>query len=146
METIRAKAEFHAAHRQLGYDGKCVHVHGHTWRGQFVVRAKHLPRSRTLDMTVDFGALKDIFKFLDHKMLVSEEDELFLNPEIFGPKGVVVVPGKNPSVENVAVYCMSEAIDLLAKLYLGQDVTYTIEVTIQETDNNVFTLERTVTL
>ena len=146
METIKAQAEFHAAHRQLGYDGKCVHVHGHTWRGQFVVRAKRLPRSKILDMSVDFGALKDIFKFLDHKMMVSEEDELFLNPEIFDPRGVVVIPGKNPSVENVAVYCMSEAIDLLAKLYPGENVTYHMEVTIQETDNNVFTFERTVTL
>ncbi len=146
METIRAQAEFHAAHRQLGYDGKCVHVHGHTWRGQFVVRSKRLPRCKTLDMSVYFGALKDIFKFLDHKMMVSDEDELFLNPEIFDPRGVVVIPGRNPSVENVATYCMNEAIDLLAKLYPGENVTYHMEVTIQETDNNVFSLERTVTL
>ena len=30
METITAKGHFHAAHRQLGYDGKCAYVHGHT--------------------------------------------------------------------------------------------------------------------
>ena len=65
METIRAHGKFHAAHRQLDYDGKCAYVHGHTWRGVFVVSAARFPRLEKLDMSVDFGALKDIFKFLD---------------------------------------------------------------------------------
>ena len=30
METLRAHAKFHTAHRQLDYDGKCRYVHGHT--------------------------------------------------------------------------------------------------------------------
>ena len=146
METIRTHAKFDAAHRQLDYDGKCRWVHGHTWHGTFEVKAERLPRDKVLGMTVDFGALKDIFKFLDHKMLVSEHDEVFLNSELFEPEGVVVIQGKNPNVENVALYAMNEAVDTLAKLYPGKDVVYHIEVTVQETDNNIFTLERTVTI
>ncbi len=146
MEMIRAQGSFHAAHRQLGYVGKCVNVHGHTWKGTYEIRAERFPRMEGLDMSVDFGALKDIFKFLDHKILVSSGDGVFLDSSLFDPEGVVVLPGKNPSVENVATYCMNEAIDLLAKLYPGENVTYHMEVTIQETDNNVFSLERTVTL
>ena len=53
-------------------------------------------------MTVDFGALKGIFRHLDHKMLVSARDEDFLRADLFDPEGVVVMPGDNPSVENVA--------------------------------------------
>ena len=146
METLTARGSFHAAHRQLGYDGRCVHVHGHTWRGTFLVRAQRFPRLERLDMSVDFGALKDIFKFLDHKMLISDQDATFLDNQIFDPEGVVVMPGKNPSVENVALYCMNEAVDVLAKLFPGEGVDYQIEVTIQETDNNIFTLEQTVTV
>ena len=43
---------------------------------------------------MDFGALKDIFKYLDHKMLISECDETFLNSELFEPEGVVVIPAE----------------------------------------------------
>ena len=144
METIRAKSHFHAGHRQLDYEGKCAWVHGHTWRGEFVIQAERFPRHQPLDMTDDFGALKNIFKFLDHKMLVSARDALFQDPALFDPQGVVVIPGENPSVENVTLYCLNEAVEVLAKLFPSAEVEYRIEVTVQETDNNFFTMERKV--
>ncbi|MBN98126.1 MAG: hypothetical protein CME16_02585 [Gemmatimonadetes bacterium] len=146
METIKAQGKFHAAHRQLEYEGKCAFVHGHTWRGTFVLRSERFPRDEKLDMSVDFGALKDIFKFLDHKMLISERDETFANADLFEPEGVVVLPGTNPSVENVVLYCMDQAVDVLAELFPGLGIEYHIELTIQETDNNFFTLERKVVI
>ncbi|MBT3344331.1 MAG: 6-carboxytetrahydropterin synthase [Gemmatimonadetes bacterium] len=145
MEQIIAKGRFHAAHRQLGYEGKCAWVHGHTWRGTFTVRAEAFPRD-DLDMSVDFGALKKIFKDLDHKMLVSEQDRTFLDAGLFEPEGVVIMPGSNPSVENVTHYCMNEAIDRLTSLFPGRGIDYDLEVMIQETDNNFFTLHRTVSI
>ena len=146
METIKAQGKFHAAHRQLEYEGKCAFVHGHTWRGTFVLRSERFPRDEKLDMSVDFGALKDIFKFLDHKMLISERDETFANADLFEPEGVVVLPGTNPSVENVVLYCMDQAVDVLAELFPGLGIEYHIELTIQETDNNFFNLERKVVI
>jgi 6-pyruvoyltetrahydropterin/6-carboxytetrahydropterin synthase len=145
MEQILAKGRFHAAHRQLGYEGKCAWVHGHTWRGTFIVRAEAFPRDE-LDMSVDFGALKDIFKELDHRMLVSAQDTTFLDSGLFEPEGIVVMPGSNPSVENVTHYCMNEAVERLAKLFPGRGIDYDLELTIQETENNFFTLRRTVTI
>ena len=142
METIKARGKFHAAHRQLDYDGKCAYVHGHTWRGVFVVRTERLPRLEKLDMSVDFGALKDIFKFLDHKMLISARDGTFLDPKLFEPQGVVVMPGENPSVENVAEYCLDQAVEVLQKLFPERGHQYHIEVSIQETDNNFFVADR----
>ena len=142
METIKARGKFHAAHRQLDYDGKCAYVHGHTWLGAFVIRTERFPRLEKLDMSVDFGALKDIFKFLDHKMLVSARDATFLNSELFEPQGVVVMPGENPSVENVAEYCLDQAVKVLQKLFPECGHQYHIEVSIQETDNNFFVADR----
>ena len=146
METITAKGRFHAAHRQLGYDGKCAWVHGHTWRGTFVVRAERFPRLEPLDMSVDFGALKEIFRDLDHKMLISHRDRTFCDSGLFEPQGVVVMPGDNPSVENVARYCMDRAVEVLTRLFPGRGIDYDMEVTIQETDNNFFVLQRSVTV
>ena len=145
METIRAQSHFHAGHRQLDYDGKCAWVHGHTWRGTMVVRTERFPRDPRPGMSVDFGALKGIFRFLDHKMLVAARDEVFQRADLFDPAGVVVVPGDNPSVENVAEYCLNEAVDVLAKVLPATGQSYHLEVTVQETDNNVFTADRTVT-
>ena len=142
METIEARGKFHAAHRQLDYDGKCAYVHGHTWRGVFVVRTERFSRLEKLDMSVDFGALKDIFKFLDHKMLISARDGTFLDPKLFEPQGVVVMPGENPSVENVAEYCLDQAVEVLQKLFPERGHQYHIEVSIQETDNNFFVADR----
>ncbi|MCY3789997.1 MAG: 6-carboxytetrahydropterin synthase [Gemmatimonadetes bacterium] len=142
METIKARGKFHAAHRQLDYNGKCAYVHGHTWRGVFVVRTERFPRLEKLDMSVDFGALKDIFKFLDHKMLVSSRDTTFLNAKLFDPQGVVVMPGENPSVENVAEYCLDQAVGVLQGLFPQRGYQYHIEVSIQETDNNFFVADR----
>lgn len=142
MEIIKARGKFHAAHRQLDYDGKCAYVHGHTWRGVFVVRTERFPRLEKLDMSVDFGALKDIFKFLDHKMLVSARDATFLDAKLFDSQGVVVMPGENPSVENVAEYCLDQAAEVLQGLFPKRGYQYHIEVSIQETDNNFFVADR----
>ena len=137
METIRVRAEFHASHRLLRYGGKCAFVHGHTWCGSLVVGAEEFPRDEKLDLSVDFGALKDIFKRLDHKMMVSAEDAVFLNPELFCPEGVLVIPGRNPTVENVAGYCMDQAVEVLAASFPARQREYRLEVTVQETDNNI---------
>ena len=145
METIRVHSEFHAAHRQLEYPGKCRHVHGHTWKGSIVVRTERFPRN-ALDMSVDFGDLKKILKDMDHKMLVSETDEAFAAGGEFEDEGVVVIPGVNPSVENVADYCLAEIEGVIRSQYPDKGIAYHIEVTIQETDNNIFVSDREVTI
>ena len=97
-------------------------------------------------MSVDFGVLKAIFKFLDHKMMVSKHDETFLDAKLFDPEGVVVLPGKNPSVENLALYCMGKALEALGNVLPARQLEYHIKLEIQETDNNFFTLERNVVI
>jgi 6-pyruvoyltetrahydropterin/6-carboxytetrahydropterin synthase len=145
MEKIIVTAKFHTGHRQLGYPGKCKFVHGHTWQGKVVVAAEEFPRD-DLDMSLDFGDIKAVMRFMDHKMLVTEQDTTFLNSELFEPEGVVVLKGKGPSVENVAYYVFDGVVDLIKKQYPGRGVRYTIEVTIQETENNIFLVEKAVTV
>ena len=143
MEKIIVHARFHTGHRQLGYPGKCKFVHGHTWQGTVTVSADEFPRD-DLDMSLDFGDIKDVMRFMDHKMLVTEQDRPFLDPALFEPGGVVLLEGKGPSVENVALYVFDGVADLIKAKYPGRAVRYTIEVTIQETENNIFVVEKTV--
>jgi len=145
MEKIIVTAKFHTGHRQLGYPGKCKFVHGHTWQGKVMVAAEEFPRD-DLDMSLEFGDIKNVMRFMDHKMLVTEQDTTFLNSELFEPDGVVVLKGKGPSVENVAAYVFDGVVDVIRKQYPGNNVRYTVEVTIQETENNIFIIEKTVTI
>jgi 6-pyruvoyltetrahydropterin/6-carboxytetrahydropterin synthase len=145
MERIIVTSKFHTGHRQLGYPGKCKFVHGHTWQGKVVVAAEEFPRDH-LDMSLDFGDIKAVMRFMDHKMLVTEQDTTFLNSDLFEPEGVVLLKGKGPSVENVAYYVYDGVVELIRKQYPGKNVRYTIEVTIQETENNIFQVEKVITI
>jgi hypothetical protein len=85
-------------------------------------------------------------RFMDHKMLVTEQDATFLDSSLFEPEGVVVLKGKGPSVENVAGYVFDGVVQVIRKQYPGKNVRYTVEVTIQETENNIFIIEKQVTI
>ena len=145
MEKIIVTAKFHTGHRQLGYPGKCKFVHGHTWHGKVVITAEEFPRDN-LDMSLDFGDIKNVIRFMDHKMLITDEDKTFLDQGLFEPEGVVMLKGKGPSVENVAQYVFDGVVDLIRRQYPGKGIRYTIEVTIQETENNIFIIEKPVTV
>lgn len=145
MEKIIVHAKFHTGHRQLGYPGECRFVHGHTWRGTVLISTDVFPRDE-LDMSLDFGHIKTVMRDLDHKMLVVAADATFTDPALFEPEGVVVIPGKGPSVENVAHYVFDHVVALIERQYPGRGLDYRIEVTIQETENNVFIVDKTATV
>ena len=145
MEKIIVTAKFHTGHRQLGYPGKCKFVHGHTWHGKVMLSAEEFPRD-AIDMSIEFGDIKNVMRFMDHKMLITEQDAAFQDASLFEPEGVVMLPGKGPSVENVARYVFDGVIGVIQNQYPGKGVRYTVEVTIQETENNVFIIEKLVTI
>ena len=145
MEKVIVTAKFHTGHRQLGYPGKCKFVHGHTWQGKVMIAAEELPRDE-LDMSLEFGAIKDVMRFMDHKMLVTEQDATFRNADLFEPEGVVVLKGKGPSVENVAHYVFDGVVNVIRAQYPNRNIRYAIEVSIQETENNLFILDKFVTI
>jgi 6-pyruvoyl-tetrahydropterin synthase len=130
MEKIIVHAKFHTGHRQLGYPGECRFVHGHTWRGTVAISTEEFPRDE-LDMSLDFGHIKKIMRDLDHKILVTGNDATFMNPELFEPEGIVVMKGKGPSVENVAVYVWEHVVETIRGKYPDRGIDYRIEVTIR---------------
>jgi len=145
MEKITVHARFHTGHRQIGYPGKCRFVHGHTWHGTIVVATEEFPRDE-IDMSLDFGDLKDILRKFDHKMIVTESDTAFLDPALFEPDGVVLIKGRGPSVENVALHALDEVIAHIRDKFPGRGKLYAIEVIITETENNIFSVSRQVTI
>jgi 6-pyruvoyl-tetrahydropterin synthase len=143
MEKIIVHAKFHTGHRQLGYPGECRFVHGHTWRGTVTISTDEFPRDE-LDMSLDFGHLKKTMRDLDHKILVTEQDKAFLDPSLFEPEGIVVMKGRGPSVENVAAYVFERVVETISGKFPNRGLRYAVEVSIQETENNFFVVDRAV--
>lgn len=94
MFEIHVSAEFEAAHRVAGYNGKCDRLHGHSWTVEAAVVGERLDK---LGMLVDFkvvkGRLRELLEALDHQYL----NEL----PAFGD-------GHNPTAEHLAQYIYEE--------------------------------------
>lgn len=94
MFEIHVSAEFEAAHRIAGYNGKCDRLHGHSWIVEVAVTGNKLDE---LGMLVDFkvvkGRLRDLLETLDHQYL----NELPAFKE-----------GYNPTAEHLAQYIYEE--------------------------------------
>lgn len=94
MFEIHVSAEFEAAHRIAGYNGKCDRLHGHSWIVEAAVTGQMLDK---LGMLVDFkvvkGRLRELLEGLDHQFL----NELPAFAE-----------GYNPTAEHLAQYIYEE--------------------------------------
>ncbi|WP_182188205.1 6-carboxytetrahydropterin synthase QueD [Pectinatus frisingensis] len=89
MFELSIRDSFGAAHRIVGYPGKCDNLHGHNWIVEVVVYGNKLDK---LGMLVDFKklkkALREVIDCLDHHYLNELE-----------PFAAV-----NPSAENISAY------------------------------------------
>lgn len=81
MYLLTVKEDFDAAHRIVGYPGKCCRLHGHCWTVEVAVEGNQLDN---LGMVVDFKYLKslvrDILNIYDHRYLNDLPDFADKNP------------------------------------------------------------------
>ena len=101
MYRISITENFDAAHRLIGYQGKCANLHGHSWKVQIFVEGKELDSRGIL---IDFQMIKDILKnevlnILDHNDLntIAEFSQGW---------------NDNPTAENIAKYIYNKMEDV----------------------------------
>lgn len=95
MYRLRVESHFDAAHKLVGYNGKCSELHGHTWKVEVFVTGEELDK---IGMLVDFKILKSRLKEITEKL-----DHSFLND--FKEIG-------NPTSENISKYIFKNLRDL----------------------------------
>lgn len=111
MSTIRITKvfRFEGAHALQNYDGKCRHIHGHSYR--LFVTLKGTPLSDNSSpksgMVVDFGDLKKIVNKhivdpFDHALLLRSDAPL--KDEISSAYENVIILDFQPTCENLAIY------------------------------------------
>lgn len=108
---ITRKFAFDSAHRVLGHEGKCRHLHGHRYEAHVGVYSL-VPLDR-IGRVVDFSEIKTriggwIDQHWDHNFLCHPDDPLYslfaadINSPIFGGKAPWVMRNGNPTAENIA--------------------------------------------
>lgn len=111
MSTIRITKEFRfeGAHALQNYDGKCRHIHGHSYRLFVTLKGAPLTdkKSPKNGMVVDFGDLKKIVnKYIvdpfDHALLLRSDAPL--KDEIASAYENVIILDFQPTCENLALY------------------------------------------
>lgn len=124
MFEVSVDANFAAAHRLRGYQGKCEELHGHNYRVRVIVAGEKLDQIGLLqDFTILKRVLRGIVDKLDHKYL----NELPPFDQM------------NPSAENLARFIHDET----AKQLAGQLGDATLAgVTVWETDTASATYKR----
>lgn len=136
MPIITRKFTFDSAHRVLGHEGKCRHLHGHRYEAEVTVQSKELDN---LGRVIDFSILKEriggwIDEHWDHNILLHRNDPL-LARDVFDEKapyvmGIGLDQGYpiNPTAENIAKDLFYQAQILLPELTI-------VNVRIYETAN-----------
>ena len=116
MSSIRIAKIFHfeMAHALHGYDGKCAHIHGHSYELSVTVLGTPLLDNDNpkLGMVMDFGDLKRIvnekvISELDHAVLLSEESGK-VNSETTELLERVVYVDYQPTCENLLLDMVSK--------------------------------------
>ncbi|MEZ7953670.1 MAG: 6-carboxytetrahydropterin synthase, partial [Bacteroidales bacterium] len=111
MSTIRITKEFRfeGAHALQNYDGKCRHIHGHSYRLFVTLKGSPIAEASSPKngMVVDFGDLKRVVnKYIvdpfDHALLLRSDAPV--KEEISAAYQNVIILDFQPTCENLAIY------------------------------------------
>lgn len=106
--TCTRRMEFDAAHRVMGHEGKCKHLHGHRYALEATFAARTLDE---LGRVVDFGVIKDMLggwidANWDHTTILFDKDKALGKAITDVTSQRIFYMSANPTAENMAEYIM----------------------------------------
>ena len=129
---LTQKITFDAAHRLLGYDGNCRHLHGHTWTVEIEIES-----NREMDkcgMLLDYRIIKNYFKETwDLRTILNMDDPLVELLNVMNLK--VTIMASNPTAENLASKILADIV-LLANLDPRNYEDYATVIVHESKDNS----------
>jgi 6-pyruvoyltetrahydropterin/6-carboxytetrahydropterin synthase len=131
--TCTRRMEFDAAHRVVGHEGKCKHLHGH----RYVVEASFAAQALDdVGRVVDFGVIKEVLgawldENWDHTAVLFDKDKALGKAisDITG-QNIFYLPA-NPTAENMAQYLLHT---VCPELFKGQPLEC-VRIKLCETPN-----------
>lgn len=139
FHVSRKLRTFSAAHRlNKGYEGKCKHLHGHSYSGSVTFAAPNLDQ---YDFVIDFGDIKSLFddwvqQHWDHVTLVSEMDQSLLTFLQDEQQDYFVIPGqRNTTTEALAEFLFNKFTDILKSQSAFAELRL-VSVTVAESEHS----------
>ncbi len=123
IEVIK-EFSFDAAHYLPGYDGKCQHIHGHTWLLQVGFAGEVNPKT---GMVMDFADIKAIINTLiidklDHKYLNEVDAPQPYEQQTLFESENLKFPYHNPTAENMVGWILG-TLTVYSHRYQGLELT-----------------------
>ena len=113
---------FDSGHRLSDYEGKCKHLHGHTYHLEITIEGEVGDDG----MVIDFGILKNkvnsiLDSYFDHKTVLKRSDKLNEAIKSVVPKESLYIVDYNPTVENMIVdICEKIKNQITTKLHVSR--------------------------
>lgn len=119
---LKTSFDFDAAHRLVGYDGKCSNLHGHIWHVDIEIKGTKNDLD-SVGILWDFTNVKKIKDYFDHKTILKN---CFENKELINllkkEFNEVYIMNKNPTAENLCFEMLETC------KYINPDLKYKIKV------------------
>lgn len=139
MAVISKTMRTETGHRLMAYDGKCRHLHGHSYKWRVSVKCNTNQLSST-GFVLDYKELKETMAFvldpLDHALLLRDDDPLltFINRK----KSRVIAFSFNPTAENLAKYVYEQIEAQITSLAVNErsDIVSLVAVEVWETETS----------
>ena len=101
---LKTSFDFDAAHRLVGYKGKCKNIHGHMWKVELEIEGG----TGLLDeigILMDFTITKELKEMFDHKLILKQckENETLVDATIRTCGDSVYLMENNPTAEYLAL-------------------------------------------
>ena len=130
---ITRRIEFDAAHRVMGHEGKCKHLHGHRYALEATFAARALD---DIGRVVDFAVIKELLgawvdENWDHTAILFDKDKPLGKAISAITKQKIFYLPTNPTAENMAEYLLQH---ICPKLF-GKLPIECVRVRLYETPN-----------
>ena len=129
--TITKEYRCEIAHRLINYNGKCAHLHGHSYVFELAVRGELDQRAMVADYADIKAAMKEVLEPYDHACILHSHDPLVMAKELQtstdGSISRLFVWACNPTAEAMAHAFGST---LQSKLKPLQVVSFTVRETV----------------
>jgi 6-pyruvoyltetrahydropterin/6-carboxytetrahydropterin synthase len=141
---IERSIEICAAHRLLGYNGKCENLHGHNYIITLTIIGEQFKHKANTGMFIDFKTLKEYLLYLDsiwdHKVLLNSDDPLVKVMQNEQMQYYTFSHGKNPTAENM---CNEAATHMERQgiFNVKEGVVSSFEISVEETLHNKATMQ-----
>ena len=134
--SITKELRTETAHRLLQYDGRCAHLHGHSYLWQVTATASSLDgRGMIADFKDLKAAMNAVLDPLDHALVLWDKDPVLPIlrgvPASNGAPPRLIVMSFNPTAEQFAAWAAA-SIQRVIDPHLNPSITIT-EVTVWET-------------